>query len=59
MNKQRVKEIVSSPVMINVTYNGSRVYIEKVNENKNTANIHFLNQPENKLEVTLNKLIEQ
>lgn len=59
MNKQRAKEIISSPVMINVTYNGSQIYIEKMNENKNTANIHFLNKPENKLEVSLNNLIEQ
>lgn len=59
MNKQRVKEIVSSPDMVNVTYNGSQVYIERVNENNNTAGIHYINQPENKLEVSLNSLIEQ
>lgn len=59
MDKRRVKEIVASPVMVNVTYNGSRIYIEDVNENNNTASIHYLNQPESKLEVSLNNLVEQ
>ena len=59
MNKQRVKEIVSSPDRISVTYNGSQVYIETVNENTNTASIHYLNKPADKLEVSLNNLIEQ
>lgn len=59
MNKQRVNEIVSSKDMINVTYNGSNIYIERVNENNNTASIHYLNQPESKLEVSLSSLVEQ
>lgn len=58
MNRQRAKEIVSSPVMINVTHNGNQVYIENVSENKNTAQIHYLNQPENRQEVSLDNLIE-
>jgi small acid-soluble spore protein H (minor) len=59
MNKQRAKDIVSSPVMINVTYNDMPIYIEYVNENNNTAKIHFLNQPDDKQEVSLNNLVEQ
>lgn len=59
MNNQRAKEIASSSIMANVTYNGSQIYIESVNETNNTASIHFLNQPENRQEVSLNSLIEQ
>lgn len=58
MINQRAKEIASSPVMANVTYDRSQVYIETVNEKDNTATIHFLNQPQNKKEVPLNNLIE-
>lgn len=58
MDKQRAKDIVTSPVMVDVTYNGKPVYIESVNENNNTAKIHFLNQPDNKHEVALNSLVE-
>lgn len=58
MNNQRAQEIVSSPNMVNVTYNNTPIYIECVNENNNTAKIHFLNQPTNKQEVSLNDLVE-
>ncbi|MCT4542745.1 MAG: H-type small acid-soluble spore protein [Vallitalea sp.] len=58
MNKQRAKEIATSLIMANVTYNGDRVYIEQVNDNKDTASIHLINQPGNSLEVSLNNLIE-
>ena len=58
MNNQRAKAIASSPVMSNVTYNGSQIYIEKVNETNYTARIHYLNQPENILEVPVARLSE-
>lgn len=58
MDKRRAKEIASSPVMVNVTYNGTPIYIENVNENKGFANIHPLNQPGNRQEVPLTNLIE-
>lgn len=58
MNNQRAKEIASSPVMANVTYNGSQIYIESVNENNNSASIHFLNQPEKCQEIPLSSLTE-
>ena len=57
MNKQRAKDIASSPVMVDVTYNGTPVYIEAINQN--TAKIHLINHPNNKQEVSLNDLIEQ
>lgn len=59
MDKQRAREIVSSPNMVNVTFNGEQIYIEKVNDRMGTASIHTLNQPENRQVVPLNNLIEQ
>lgn len=59
MDKQRAREIASSPVMANVTYNGSQIYIEAVNENKDAASIHLLDQPQNSQEVLLVSLVEQ
>ncbi|HYF81715.1 MAG TPA: H-type small acid-soluble spore protein [Clostridia bacterium] len=59
MDQKRARDIASSPNMINVTYNGTPIYIESVNENSDTANIHTLNQPENKQEVPLTNLKEQ
>lgn len=58
MDKKRAKEIASSPIMANVTYNGTPIYIESVNDNKETANIHLLNKPNNIQEVPLNSLLE-
>lgn len=58
MDKQRAREISTSLEMANVTYNGSNIYIEQVNDNNNSASIHFLNNPQNSQEVSLNDLIE-
>lgn len=59
MDAKRARDIASSPTMINVTYNGTPVYIESVNENSGTANIHNLNQPDSKQQVPLTNLKEQ
>lgn len=59
MLDKRAKEIASSPVMADVTFNGSKVYIESVDENNGTAVIHFLDQPQTKQEVPTNNLVEQ
>ncbi|KQL51216.1 spore protein H [Heyndrickxia shackletonii] len=58
MNRQRAQEIASSPVMANVTYNGTPVYIQNVDEKGETARIYPLDQPENEQEVSVNELIE-
>jgi len=58
MDKQRAKEIISSPSTITVTYNGTPIYIESVNDDNNTANIHFNNQPKKSREVSLDSLQE-
>lgn len=59
MDKQRAKEIISSSNMINVTYKGTPIYIESVNDISETANIRLLNQPESSQEVSLTSLHEQ
>ena len=58
MDNQRAKEIISSPDMKNVTYNGTRVYMESLNESSQSCIIHFLNQPVTKLNVPLTSLEE-
>lgn len=59
MDKKRAQEIASSPVMANVAFNGTPVYIENVNENRGTANIHSLDNPRDKREVSVKKLEER
>jgi small acid-soluble spore protein H (minor) len=59
MDQKRARDIASSPTMINVTYDGTPIYIESVNEGNNTANIHTLNQPNSKQQVLLTNLKEQ
>ena len=58
MDKYRALEIASSPVMANVTYHGSPIYIESVSNNYETANVHLLNRPKNSREVSLTNLQE-
>jgi small acid-soluble spore protein H (minor) len=58
MDKRRAKEIASSPVMVNVTYNGTPIYIENINEKNESANIHHLNRPDSRQEVPLISLVE-
>lgn len=58
MDLERAKQITLSPVMANVTYDGSPVYIENVDPNQKTADIHFLNKAVNKKQIPLTELIE-
>lgn len=58
MDNQRAKDIVSSPAMANVTYNGTKVYMESLNESDQCCIIHFINQPVTKLNVPLSDLEE-
>lgn len=58
MDKKRAKEIASSPVMADVTYDQTQIYIERVDENNGTAVIHPIKQPTVRKEVSLNDLIE-
>lgn len=58
MNVQRAQEIANSPVMANVTYQGERIYIQKVDPANNTARIYPLNNPEQEQVVSVNELME-
>lgn len=59
MNIQRAQEIATSPVLADVLYNGTPIYIQHVDENKGTARIYSLDEPENEQEVALAYLNEQ
>jgi len=58
MNAQRAEEIAASPVMINVTHNGTPIYIQRVDSQTGTARVYPLGQPESEQEVPVNSLIE-
>lgn len=59
MDKQRADEIAQSPDMKRVTYNGQSVYIQRVNEDNNTARIFPLEDPQNEFDVQLSDLVEE
>ncbi len=59
MDQKRAREIVASPVMMNVTHNGVPIYIESIANDKAMAYVHPLNQPNNRQKVDINSLIEQ
>jgi len=56
MDIKRASNIASSSIMANVTHNGTQIYIENVNEDKGTVNIHPINEPNRKQEVPLASL---
>ncbi|MFC5541613.1 MAG: small acid-soluble spore protein H [Bacilli bacterium] len=58
MNIQRAKEIVESGAIANVLFNGQRIYIQNVDEQKGTARIYPLDDPENEKEVPVEQLLE-
>jgi small acid-soluble spore protein H (minor) len=58
MDTQRSQEIASSPQMVDVTYNGEKVYIEHVDQSNGQATIHPLNNPTKKINVTVDSLVE-
>jgi len=58
MDRRRATEIAASPNMIDVTYNGKPIYIEKISTTKDTASVHYLDQPSNSQEVHLTQLVE-
>lgn len=58
MDAQRAQEIANSPNMINVTHKGSLIYIEHVDQDKQIATIHPLDNPNNKQSVRVENLTE-
>ncbi|MCV9951220.1 H-type small acid-soluble spore protein [Paenibacillus sp. BT-177] len=59
MNVQRAQEIASSSIMANVLCDGLPIYIQHVNEQRETAQIYALNNPEEEREVPLYALTER
>ncbi|MBM7551984.1 H-type small acid-soluble spore protein [Thalassobacillus pellis] len=59
METHRAKEITDSPNMIPVTYNGTPVFIQHVDEKNETARIYPLDSPEEELEVAVRGLNEE
>ncbi|WP_230458950.1 H-type small acid-soluble spore protein [Terrilactibacillus tamarindi] len=55
---ERAKKIIASPEMITVTYNGEKVFLEKIHEKKDTVIVNYLDHPENKAEVLVRDLTE-
>ncbi|RXZ81731.1 small acid-soluble spore protein H [Paenibacillaceae bacterium] len=58
MNTQRAVEIAASPVMANVSHQGTPVYIQHVNEENETATIFPLDNPEHEQSVPVDMLRE-
>lgn len=58
MNKQRAKEIATSPVMANVTCDGVPIYIQHVDDDTGMARIYPLDQPEREQNVPVDSLRE-
>ena len=58
MDRLRAKEISESPVMANVMYQGTPIYIQNVDGPAETARVYPLDQPENEQDVQLAHLIE-
>ncbi|QDS32739.1 H-type small acid-soluble spore protein [Brevibacillus brevis] len=58
MNKQRAKEIATSPIMANVTCDGIPVYIQHIDDDNDMARIYPLNQPDQEMSVPVTSLRE-
>jgi small acid-soluble spore protein H (minor) len=59
MNAGRAKEILESPIIMNVTYEGKPIIIQQVDEDSGTARIYFRENPEEEMTVPLTSLMEQ
>jgi len=59
MNVGRAKEIMESADMINVTYDGTPVIIQNVDETTRMARIYSRKDPENEKDVPVLNLIEE
>ncbi|SFM01863.1 H-type small acid-soluble spore protein [Salibacterium qingdaonense] len=58
MDELRTRDIADSPVMADVTYDGTPVYIQHVDEDSQTARIYSLEYPDEELTVSLGQLME-
>jgi len=58
MEAKRAQEIADSPEMVYVTYKGEKVYIEHVDQGREMATIHPLDDRNHKQSVSVTNLIE-
>ena len=59
MEENRVKQILSSPGEIDVTYNGVAVWIDKLHEDGKMATVHLRGPLEERSEVDIAELKEE
>ncbi|WP_209124736.1 H-type small acid-soluble spore protein [Alkalihalobacillus sp. BA299] len=59
MDVKRVKQILSSSADIDVKYNGTSVWIDKLNEDGKTATVHLRGPLEQRSEVEITELVEE
>lgn len=57
MTRHRAQEIIDSPRMIDVEYNGEPIYLKSVNTS-DTASVHPMGQPNDIQDVPLSQLNE-
>lgn len=58
MDTKRVKQILSSSADIEVEYNGASVWIDKLNEDGQTATVHLRGLLEERTSVDISELKE-
>lgn len=58
MNKQQAEQIAESGQMKRVTHNGKAVYIQRINEQNETARVFHLEEPQKEFDVELSELQE-
>ncbi|MDX8045923.1 H-type small acid-soluble spore protein [Gracilibacillus sp. S3-1-1] len=58
MDAQRAQEILEANEMKNVMYNGEQVYIEHVDQGTGNVTVHPLDNPGEKMMVTVDQLQE-
>lgn len=59
MDAQRAEDISRSGKMVDVLYNGEKVYIEHVDKEAGVATVHPLKDPYQKISVPVENLLEE
>lgn len=59
MDAKRVKQILSSSADVDVKYNGTSVWIDKLNEDEQTATVHLRGPLEERSTVEISELREE
>ncbi|MED3642255.1 H-type small acid-soluble spore protein [Caldifermentibacillus hisashii] len=59
MDRTRIKQILSSPNDVEVTYNGVSVWVDELNEDGRTATVHLRGPLEERTVVEIRELKEE